>query len=65
MRVRPTRYSDRSISESKSAITAETLKGSVKEAIGKLIGDQNVVDEGRAQQKLPKSEVKPKDVFET
>ncbi|WP_107681122.1 MULTISPECIES: CsbD family protein [Methylobacterium] len=37
------------MSESKSAITAETLKGSVKEAIGKLIGDQTVVDEGRAQ----------------
>ena len=53
------------MSDSKSATTAETLKGSIKEAIGKLIGDQNVVDEGRAQQKLPKSAVKPKNVSET
>ncbi|WP_156462911.1 hypothetical protein [Methylobacterium sp. Leaf93] len=53
------------MSEPKSAITAETLKSSVKEAIEKLIGDHNMVDEGRPQHKLPKSIVKLKNVSET
>ena len=33
---------------------ADKIKGSVKEAIGKLIGDGKVETEGKAQQKLPK-----------
>lgn len=44
----------------------ETLKGSVKEAIGKLIGDGKIEAEGKAEQTDPaaqkssKSNVKPK-----
>ncbi|WP_026596821.1 CsbD family protein [Methylobacterium sp. 77] len=47
------------MSEPKSA--ADTLKGSMKEAIGKLIGDGKVEAEGKAQQKSSKSDVKPSD----
>ncbi|NEU12774.1 CsbD family protein [Methylobacterium sp. BTF04] len=48
------------MSETKSTSTTEALKGSMKEAIGKLIGDGKVEAEGKAQQKTPKSDVKPK-----
>jgi uncharacterized protein YjbJ (UPF0337 family) len=39
---------------------ADQLKGSVKEAIGKLIGDGKVEAEGKAQQESKKSDLKPK-----
>lgn len=38
---------------------SEQAKGSVKEAIGKLIGDGKVEAEGKAQQRPPKSGTKP------
>ena len=43
----------------KSRSTTEA-KALVKEAIGKLIGDEKLAAEGRSQQKLPKSDVNPK-----
>ncbi|MCJ2036077.1 CsbD family protein [Methylobacterium sp. J-068] len=59
------------MSEPKSTVTtrnatADALEGSIKEAIGKLIGDGKVEAEGRAQQSMsvekasPKSDVKSK-----
>ncbi|MFD1304177.1 CsbD family protein [Methylobacterium marchantiae] len=44
----------------KSNDDSDKLKGSVKEAIEKLIGDPKVESVGKSQQKLPKSDVKPK-----
>lgn len=44
----------------KTTDTANALKGSVKEAIGKLIGDGKAEAEGKAQQASPKSDMKPK-----
>ena len=44
----------------KSTDTSDKIKGSIKEAIGKLIGDPKVEAEGKSQQKSPKSDVKPK-----
>jgi uncharacterized protein YjbJ (UPF0337 family) len=48
------------VSPQKTSPTADKLKGSVKEAIGKLIGDEKLAAEGKSQQKLPKSDVNPK-----
>ncbi|MFD0937396.1 CsbD family protein [Methylobacterium trifolii] len=44
----------------KTTDTSDKLKGSIKEAIGKLVGDPKVEAEGKSQQKLPKYNVKPK-----
>lgn len=44
----------------KTSSETDKLKGSVKEAIGKLIGDGKVEAEGRAQQEFPKSDATPK-----
>jgi uncharacterized protein YjbJ (UPF0337 family) len=48
------------MSAQKTSSETDKLKGSVKEAIGKLIGDRKVEAEGRAQQELPKSDATPK-----
>ena len=48
------------MSTQKTSEQADKIKGSVKEAIGKLIGDGKVETEGKAQQKLPNDGVKPK-----
>ncbi|MCJ2130720.1 CsbD family protein [Methylobacterium sp. E-045] len=48
------------MSAQKTTETSDKLKGSIKEAIGKLVGDPKVEAEGKSQQKLPKSDVKPK-----
>ncbi|MCJ2081789.1 CsbD family protein [Methylobacterium sp. J-090] len=53
------------MSPQKTSSTPDKLKGSVKEAIGKLIGDENLTAEGKSQQNLPKSAVKPKTTPET
>jgi uncharacterized protein YjbJ (UPF0337 family) len=47
------------MSAQKSSEASEKIKGSVKEAIGKLIGDEKAETEGKAQQKLPSDAVKP------
>ena len=46
------------MSERPSKITTEQLKGSMKEAIGKLTGDVRVEAEGKAQKTSPKSDEK-------
>jgi len=38
-----------------AAVSPDAIKGSVKEAIGKLIGDRQVEAEGRSQQEAPAS----------
>lgn len=48
------------MSASNTSESADKIRGSVKEAIGKLIGDGKVAAEGKDQQKLSKSDVKPK-----
>jgi uncharacterized protein YjbJ (UPF0337 family) len=48
------------VSAQKTTEASDKLKGSIKEAIGKLVGDPKVEAEGKSQQKLPKSVVKPK-----
>ena len=48
------------VNAQKTPDNTDKLKGSVKEAIGKLIGDGKVEAEGKAQQKLTKSDTKPK-----
>ena len=48
------------MSTQKTSEHADKIKGSVKEAIGKLIGDGRVETEGKAQQKLPSDGMKPK-----
>lgn len=48
------------VSAQKTTDTSDKLKGSVKEAIGKLVGDPKVEAEGRSQQKSPTPDVKPK-----
>lgn len=53
------------MSAHKTPDAADRLKGSVKEAIGKLIGDGQVEAEGKAQrdpspQPIPRSGVNPK-----
>ena len=47
------------MSAQKTTDTSDKLKGSVKEAIGKLVGDPKVEAEGKSQQKLPTPDVKP------
>ncbi|GJE60670.1 CsbD family protein [Methylobacterium trifolii] len=42
-----------------ASTSTEQVKGSVKEAIGKLTGDIRMQAEGRAQKRSPKSDVKP------
>lgn len=44
----------------KTADTSDGLKDSLREAIGKLVGDSNIETEGKSQQRSPKSGVKPK-----
>jgi uncharacterized protein YjbJ (UPF0337 family) len=51
---------EHSVSAQKTTDDADRLKGSIKEAIGKLVGDPKVEAEGKSQQKSPKSDVKPK-----
>lgn len=48
------------VSAEKTTVPSDKLRGSIKEAIGKLVGDPKVEADGRSQQKLPKSDVKPK-----
>jgi uncharacterized protein YjbJ (UPF0337 family) len=48
------------MSTQKTSPDSDKLKGSVKEAIGKLIGDGKVGTEGRDQRKSSKSDVSPK-----
>jgi len=48
------------VSAQKTTDSSDKLKGSIKEAIGKLIGDPKVEAEGKYQQELPKSDAKPK-----
>ncbi|WP_244473773.1 MULTISPECIES: CsbD family protein [unclassified Methylobacterium] len=48
------------MSAQKTTDTSDQIKGSIKEAIGKLVGDPKVEAEGKSQQKSPKSDVKPK-----
>lgn len=48
------------VSAQKTTETSDKLKGSIKEAIGKLVGDPKIEAEGKSQQKLPKSDGKPK-----
>ncbi|WP_156375696.1 CsbD family protein [Methylobacterium sp. Leaf125] len=48
------------MSAQKTADTSDKIKGSIKEAIGKLVGDPKFEAEGKSQLKLPKSDVKPK-----
>ena len=52
--------SENPVSVPKTTVTSDKLRGSIKEAIGKLVGDPQVEADGRSQQKLPKSDVKPK-----
>ncbi|WP_156630130.1 CsbD family protein [Methylobacterium sp. Leaf112] len=44
----------------KTADASDKIKGSIMEAIGKLVGDPKVEAKGKSQQKLPKSDAKPK-----
>lgn len=44
---------------SHTGTSTEQLRGSVKEAIGKLTGDVRVQAEGKAQKRIPKSDGKP------
>ncbi|WP_157085286.1 CsbD family protein [Methylobacterium sp. Leaf99] len=53
------------MSPQQTSSAADKLKGSVKEAIGKLIGDEKLTAEGKTQQKLPKSDVRPKATSKT
>lgn len=46
------------VTAQKTTDTSDKLKGSIKEVIGKLVGDPKVEAEGKSQQKLPKSNVK-------
>ena len=48
------------MSAQKTTDTSDKVKGSIKEAIGKLVGDPKVEAEGKSQQELPKSGAKPK-----
>ncbi|WP_156462874.1 CsbD family protein [Methylobacterium sp. Leaf93] len=48
------------MSAQKTTDKSDKIKGSIKEAIGKLVGDPKVEAEGKSQQKLLKSDVKPK-----
>jgi uncharacterized protein YjbJ (UPF0337 family) len=48
------------VTAQKTTDTSDKLKGSIKEAIGKLVGDPKFEAEGKSQQELPKSDVKPK-----
>jgi uncharacterized protein YjbJ (UPF0337 family) len=48
------------MSAQKTSPGTDKLKGSIKEAIGKLIGDGKVEAEGRLQQESPKSDATPK-----
>lgn len=48
------------VSAQKTTDASDKLKASVKEAIGKLVGDPEVEADGRSQQKLLKPDVKPK-----
>ena len=48
------------MSTQKTTDASDKIRGSVKEAIGKLVGDPKVEAEGKTQQKLPKPDVKPK-----
>nr|WP_200945961.1 CsbD family protein [Methylobacterium sp. Leaf466] len=48
------------VSKPKTTDSAEKLKGSVKEAIGKLIGDGKIEAEGKAEQISAKADAKPK-----
>lgn len=48
------------MSAQKTTDDTDKLRGSVKEAIGKLIGDPKVEAEGKSQQELPKSDAKLK-----
>lgn len=48
------------VSAQKTSDLSDKLKGSVKESIGKLVGDPKIEAEGKSQQKLRKSDVKPK-----
>lgn len=47
------------MSEQPAKTSTEQLKGSVKEAIGKLTGDVRVQAEGKAQKQSPKFDGKP------
>ncbi|WP_200927151.1 CsbD family protein [Methylobacterium sp. Leaf87] len=44
----------------KTTDASDKVKGSITEAIGKLVGDSKVEAEGKSQKKLPKSDAKPK-----
>jgi len=48
------------LSVRKPTDTSDKIRGAIKEAIGKLVGDPQVEAEGKSQQELPKSDVKPK-----
>jgi uncharacterized protein YjbJ (UPF0337 family) len=48
------------VSAQKTTDTSDKLKGSITEAIGKLVGDPKVEAEGKSKQKLSKPESKPK-----
>ncbi|GJE59591.1 CsbD family protein [Methylobacterium trifolii] len=48
------------VTAQKTTDTSDKIRGSIKEAIGKLVGEPKVEAEGKSQQQLPKSDVKPK-----
>ncbi|MCC0808157.1 CsbD family protein [Methylobacterium sp. W2] len=48
------------MSTQKTTDKSDKIKGSIKEALGKLVGDPKVEAEGKSQQERPKSDVKPK-----
>ena len=50
------------MSAQKTTDSSDKRESSIKEAIGQLAGDPKVEAEGRSQQQLPKSDVKPKTV---
>jgi uncharacterized protein YjbJ (UPF0337 family) len=47
------------VNAQKTTDSSEKIRGSIAEAIGKLVGAPKVEAEGKSQQKLPKSAVKP------
>ncbi|KQP61866.1 hypothetical protein ASF52_21675 [Methylobacterium sp. Leaf112] len=51
---------EQSVNAQKTADASDKIKGSIMEAIGKLVGDPKVEAKGKSQQKLPKSDAKPK-----
>ena len=53
------------MSAQKTPDSTDKLKGSVKEAIGKLIGDGKVEAEGVAEQKSPRPDTRPGTVSKT